>query len=254
MSGEANDYGQVLDPAGYDDSRYRKNPIVLFQHGLSDMFSTTPAKLQLDFVLGRNISIRAEGGYLKAETEFRSDDGSGFAADVYNLYKLGFLNGWSKWFFPISEPRYDSATGNVYYDKWGIYEYSSVFVPVDGDATTQEANYLNALDEIKSVPMRSYFIHSLFNNRITNDNETSGLLKELGGIRNEIKLMSGRDNESESRKIADESINKYHKLIMPKLESFAQSIKELNDLRFNLEALVSGAVERSLRSITGKVD
>ena len=136
--GEPNDYRQVLTPAGYDDTRFRKNPIVLFQHGLNDFFSTTPARTQLDFVLGRNTKISMEGNYLKAETEFRTDENAAFASDVYNLYKLGFLNGWSKWFFPVSEPRTggNGSDGYTYYDKWGIYEYSAVFVPVDGDATT----------------------------------------------------------------------------------------------------------------------
>jgi len=254
MSGEPNDYQQVLDPAGYDDTRYRKNPIVLFQHGLTDMFGTTPARLQLDFVLGRNTSIRAEGNYLKAETEFRNDDSSGFASDVFNLYKLGFLNGWSKWFYPISEPQYDSSTGNVKYDKWGIYEYSSVFVPVDSDATTREANYLNALESVKSNSMKSYFIHSLLGAKAAGESESSGIIKELENIKNDMKAIDGTDRKEDMRRITNESIDKYHKIILPRLEGFAESIKELNDLKYNLEALVAGAVAKSLRAITGKIE
>ncbi len=250
--GEPNDYGQVLNPNGYDDSRYRKNPIVLFQHGLSDLFVTTPARIQLDFILGKNSLISADGNYLKAETEFRSDSKSDFAGDVYNLYSLGFLNGWSKWFYPISEPR--AENGLVYYDKWGIYEYSAVFIPVDGDATTKEANYLNALESVKSEFMKKYFMHSLMNNRIAGDNEQSNFINELQSIKNEIKLLEGKDYENEFKKISGESIEKYHKMIMPKLEHFAGSIKQLNDLRDNLEALVEKAVLKSVKSIMGKVD
>lgn len=250
--GEPNDYGQVLNPAGYDDQRYRKNPIVLFQHGLCDMFNTTPARVQLDFVLGKNTAISVDGNYLKAETEFRDDDKSDFARDVYNLYRLGFLNGWSKWFYPISEPR--AENGYVYYDKWGIYEYSAVFVPVDGDSTTQETNFLNALESVKSESMKKYFMHSLITGRAGAENDSLNLLSELQNIKSEIRSLDSAEHENEFKALAGESIEKYHKLIMPKLEHFADSIKQLNDLGNNLVALVEKAVKRSVDSIMGKIE
>lgn len=258
--GEPNDYSQVLNPAGYDDSRYRKNPIVLFQHGLNDMFSSTPAKLQLDFVLGKNTSITTEGNFLKAETEFRNDDNSGFASDVFNLYRLGFLNGWSKWFYPINEPRYDSANGNTYYDKWGIYEYSAVFVPVDGEAVTGEVNYLNALESVKSDSMKKYFLHAILGSGIAAESGAQKYLEEINSLRREINIIKDTNSSSNTNEINElknytqSSIEKYHKLIMPRLEHFAGSIKQLNDLRCNLGAIIESAVKQSLRNITGKID
>jgi hypothetical protein len=79
-------------------------------------------------------------------------------------------------------------------------------------------------------------------------------INELQGIKNEIKLLEGKDYENEFKKISGENIEKYHKMIMPKLEHFAGSIKQLNDLRDNLEALVEKAVLKSVKSIMGKVD
>lgn len=253
--GEANDYGQVLDPAGYDDSRYRKNPIVLFQHGLNDMFSSTPAKLQLDFVIGRNTYIKTDNNMLIAETEFRTDDNSNFADDVFNLYRLGFLNGWSKWFYPISEPRYGSEQGDnkVYYDKWGIYEYSAVFIPVDAEAVTAEVNYLNALDSVRSSEMKTYFMHSLLNSKTASDNDTASFINELHAVKAELQKASSRNFEEEINNLTNERIEKYHRLIFPKLEDFAKGLKELSDLRCNLEALVESAVKNSLNNLSGKV-
>ncbi len=250
--GEPNDYGQVLKPEGYDDSRYRKNPIVLFQHGLSDLFITTPARIQLDFVLGKNTKIQVDGNYLRAETEFRDDDKSDFAHDVYNLYRLGFLNGWSKWFYPVSEPR--AENGYVYYDKWGIYEYSAVFVPVDGDSTTQETNFLNALESVKSDTMKKYFMHSIMNRKTAGEDDSLNLMGELQNIKNELRSLGTAGYENEFRAIAEETIEQYHKMIMPKLEHFAGSIKQVNDLGTNLEALVEKAVKRSVDSIAGRIE
>jgi hypothetical protein len=250
--GEPNDYGQVLNPNGYDDSRYRKNPIVLFQHGLNDLFVTTPARVQLDFILGKNSFISVEGNYLKAETEFRSDDKSDFASDVFNLYKLGFLKGWSKWFYPISEPR--AENGLMYYDKWGIYEYSSVFIPVDEDATTRETSLLNAFESVRSEPMKKYFMHSLVSQKTGDDDDAVKFINEIKNIKDEINKLKDNDSKNELGKIADESIEKYHKIIMPRLEHFAGSIKQLNDFRCNLEALVENAVKNSLKTALGKID
>lgn len=249
--GEPNDYGQVLNPGGYDDSRYRKNPIVLFQHGLNDLFATTPARLQLDFVIGKNSFVKSDGNYLKAETEFRSDDKADFASDIYNLYKLGFLKGWSKWFYPISEPR--AENGLIYYDKWGIYEYSSVFIPVDADATTNESTLLNAFESVKSDSMKKYIMHSLTNNHLAGDEDSVKFLNEIRSLKNEIESLKQNVNSAEMNKIATESIEKYHKLIMPKLEDFSGSIKQLNDLRCNLEALVNSAVNESLNKAIGRI-
>src|SRR5258706_14579428 len=93
----------------------------------------------------------------------------------------------------------------------------------------------------------------LTNNRIAGDEDSARFINEIRALKNEIDSLKMNINSSEMNRIVSENIEKYHKLIMPKLEDFQGSIKQLNDLRCNLEALVNGAIKESLNKALGKI-
>jgi len=233
-SNEKNAYDQILPVTGYVDEKYRKNPIVLLNHGFSDTFTTTPAKDQIDFILGNNQALAVNGDYLEAETIFR--DG-GVADEVFELLKAGFLHAWSKWFFPLSEPRYDSTADAIVYDKWGIREYSQVPIGVDSEAVGNEAHYLHALSLVKSPHLKSLIEHGAMKHAVAIDPETIKLQNSLTqlqadftNIQTELNALKNTDHTKDMHSAIQLYLTNFQNILTPKLEAFANSINKLHSL------------------------
>jgi hypothetical protein len=71
--------GDVVVQKGLDWSRFRKNPVVLFQH---DPFMP----------IGKSLWQTVDGGRVVAKTMFAA---SGLGEEIFDLYKQGILKGWS---------------------------------------------------------------------------------------------------------------------------------------------------------------
>jgi len=113
---------EIMTPKGADLKHYKKNPIVLWGHDYS----------QPENIVGKNIE----------------------AAQVYRLYKGGWIRAWSVGFIPLKGHKPEKKEleklglmglfgdppkpGEVFYihDKWSLLEYSTVAVPSNPEALT----------------------------------------------------------------------------------------------------------------------
>jgi len=127
-------YKTVICPEGGDFTAYRKNPIVLYEHGRTEAVP----------VIGRNLWIKAQRRKLIAKTQFLPEGTSPLADTVFSLYAEGFLNGWSIQFRPIADgrptpdevrARPELADCERLYRSWELLEYSAVCVPGNPEAT-----------------------------------------------------------------------------------------------------------------------
>lgn len=107
----------IMLPKGLDETNYRKNPVVLFNHNK-------------DLVIGRNLWLKKESDGVLAKTQFANTP---FADDIYILNKEGCLNAWSIGFMPRKWD-FDQEKGITTYTDWELLEYSSVSVPMNQDA------------------------------------------------------------------------------------------------------------------------
>jgi hypothetical protein len=132
-------YRTVVDPAGAMLENYRKNPVVLLNHGSGESMGDGCTSLPI----GRNLWIKAQKGKLIAKTQFLPEGVDEYADKVFRMYELGYLNAWSVRFNPMEaspptpaeiKKRPDLATCLVMYRKWDLVEYSCVTVPGNPDA------------------------------------------------------------------------------------------------------------------------
>src|ERR1700761_4333928 len=77
-------HNTVIEPKGIALESYRKNPVVLWEHGRD------PARGMLP--VGRNQWIKSDGDKLIAKTVFRDDP---YANELFRAYQDGDLSGWS---------------------------------------------------------------------------------------------------------------------------------------------------------------
>jgi len=115
---------EVLVAGGVDLDGYRRNPVVLWNHD-----ANLPP-------IGRALSLEVEPGVgLWAETEFAPTP---FAQELFELYRGGFLNGFSVGFRPLETDRRPDAhrPGRkvVTISRWELVEQSAVAVPANPDA------------------------------------------------------------------------------------------------------------------------
>ena len=129
-------YMTVVDPSGAQLENYRKNPVVLFNHGDGD--GSTP--------IGKNLWIKANKNRLIAKTQFVPAGMDPLADRVFELYAQGFLSAWSVSFAPIDAglPTPDElrakpalADCRCIYRKWDLLEYSCVTIPGNPEAVRQ---------------------------------------------------------------------------------------------------------------------
>ena len=77
-------YKTIIQARGIDFANYRKNPVVLWEHGKDPQRGTMP--------IGRNLWIKSDGSSLIAKTQFRTDD---YSQQLWEAYRDGDLRGWS---------------------------------------------------------------------------------------------------------------------------------------------------------------
>lgn len=118
-------YGDVVNPKGFNENNFRKNPIVLFGHDGHRI------------PIAKNLWLKSEEKGVLALTQF---DNSPIGKDMYRLNKEGFLNAWSIGFIPNKQYQKEEKDndGKIvdkynYIDEWELLEYSSVPIPANPD-------------------------------------------------------------------------------------------------------------------------
>lgn len=119
--------GAILD-------EYRRNPIVLFEHGEDISRGGLP--------IGRNDWITVDDTTIRAKTIFRDDT---FSRELFDCYKEGWLRGWS---VRMVNPEYSAPTPaevnqrpelkdcRLVFRRWALGEYSAVVLPGNADTLT----------------------------------------------------------------------------------------------------------------------
>jgi hypothetical protein len=130
------DYETVVDPAGADLTAFRKNPMVLWAHGLEDVRGTLP--------VGRCAWVKYSkpDKALISKTIFETDP---FSDALFRWYQAGVLRGFSV--FGKGDPekcsppspaeiraRPDLARCLFVYRSWTLKEYSAVSLPGNAEA------------------------------------------------------------------------------------------------------------------------
>lgn len=127
-------YRTIIKPDGADLEGYRRNPVVLWEHGKDPQRGTMP--------IGRNQWIKSDSKQIIAKTVFRNDD---YSQMLFEAYQDGGLRGWSVNILPSesSPPTQDEMrsapqleTCQMVYRKWELAEYSGVSVPGNADTLT----------------------------------------------------------------------------------------------------------------------
>ena len=88
-TGAVDRFRTVIDPAGIDLEAYRKNPVVLWEHGKDPTRGRLP--------VGRNLWIKRQGDRLIARTQFGRDE---YSDALFSMYRDGLLRGWSIFAIP----------------------------------------------------------------------------------------------------------------------------------------------------------
>src|SRR5690606_13142241 len=115
--GEKRD-GLELDQSLFRFDNFRRNPVMLWQHGRDPMRGNVP--------IGRWENVRmSDDGVMRAEAVF--DDSDEFARMIEQKYRRGFLNAASIGWMPVFDER-----GRV--TAFDLLEASAVAVPADPDA------------------------------------------------------------------------------------------------------------------------
>lgn len=127
-------WGDIVVPTGMDNSRFRKNPVVQWNH---DYWSPPVA---------RSLREEASDAGVSATAMFARDV-SEFAAQIFNLYVGKFLNAVSIGFWPLKmekryEEREDGGSSFIGYEflEWRLLEYSPVPIPANENALVMAAN------------------------------------------------------------------------------------------------------------------
>lgn len=252
-SDQVNDYRQLLYPNKYEDKMFRLNPIVLFEHGGAGFFGASSVAESLKYKIGKNNKVFTEKdgdiNYLGGETEFRNDLDE--AQDIYNLYKNGFMNAWSKFIKPIGKPKWDDEQNMILYDTWTMREYSAVDLPVDGFAVGSET-YENAMSMVKSSMLKHRLTNNAVSGQVINDFHQSPVMAELEELRNKVNSVSPGISKEDVHAIINELLNNYTNTLVPKIkELMTKNSNKLSDLTRDVQTTARNAAAKVIAEFMG---
>lgn len=129
-AGDVDRHRTIISSSGVRFENYRKNPVVLFEHGRSLSRGSLP--------IGRNVWIKSDGkgtGRILAKTRFAEDD---FSDLLFSFYQDGTMRGWSISILPeeTSPPSREELRSRpelkdceIIFRASDLLEYSAVSVP-----------------------------------------------------------------------------------------------------------------------------
>ena len=115
-------YGDIIIQDGWDFSDFEKNPVIFADHRYS-----------VEKIVGKAVDWRVENQKLYMTIKFNTDFQLG--ADVFSMFKNGFLNAFSVGFVPI-EAGYEQKEGKDIFviRKAKLLEVSAVGIPANPNA------------------------------------------------------------------------------------------------------------------------
>ena len=189
--------GDIVLPNSLDDTNYRKNPIVLFNHNT-------------DKPIGKSLWRKSDEEGILSKTQFGTTPR---ADDIYQLNKESILNGWSIGFIP-RKWEYDQEKKITTFTLIELLEYSSVSIPMNQDAVTEGLKMVKS-QYVKDV-LTQQKQEAEFKLKIESFEKEIGEMKKLLDERSEIlgKEILDSLEKVEKRIIEiDNEINKLNKKI-----------------------------------------
>jgi len=190
----ADEFGEVLEPQGMDDSRFKA---VLWSHslGLSLLDDRIPPPSEL--VIGKSLWRKADENGVIAKTEFAETP---LGNDVMRFNAEGYINSWSVGWKPKGAKKFDAKSGITIYPKWYLYEYSSVIIPANPDAINLMLKDAKS-SGMKNILGREKEISVIKNDLINYAGSVDNLVKELGTAKNDINEIKKELDELKSKMI-----------------------------------------------------
>lgn len=180
-NGNEDSYGTTFNPDGINIKRFSKNPVLIYNHRAHD------DALPIGHV--ENIR-RGEGTEVLADVYFESVTKNSRGKDIYNLFKVKALNGFSIRFNPL---KFGDEKNNEYtFEEWELVEVSVVVLPSNETAIVKrnlakdsreeqeiQANQEAPEDEVKPEEIRNIITQTFSKLRkIDNDKEEAQEIKE----------------------------------------------------------------------------
>jgi HK97 family phage prohead protease len=146
--------GDRIDPAGWELSDFRKNPVVLWCHD------------QLTPPIGQASNVRVQGTRLLGDVKFAPPELSSFADEIYRLLRAGYINACSVGFLPLefSFTSDRDRPGGIDFHRQALLELSICGIPanphalVDGramkSAAVDSAARIATLARLRDPPAR----------------------------------------------------------------------------------------------------
>lgn len=131
-------YRTCILPAGGKLENYRKNPVLLWEHGLDPARGSLP--------IGRSLWVKFDKGKdrILAKDQFHGDE---FSDNVFRLYQAEMLRSFSVHFRPLDDcspptsnevrSRPELAECRMMYRSWELLEHSAVGVPGNAECLAQ---------------------------------------------------------------------------------------------------------------------
>lgn len=142
-------WGDIVVPQGMDNERFRKNPVVQWNH---DYYSA-PIARSLSETVETDVGVRAVAQFAREEMQF--------ADMVFRLYMGGFLNAVSIGFMPkkMTKREEEKEDGTHRFlgfqiDEWMLLEYSPVPIPANENALVMAASGIFRVAEDLGIPSK----------------------------------------------------------------------------------------------------
>lgn len=146
-TGSVDSYGTVLNPDGWDLTRFASNGVIGYQH---DIYGSSDP----DNVIGRG-EARVEDGKLLVKAYFEPADLNPKADKVYRKLQFGSLSAVSVGFASLGghwgERKKDEDPDVYYFEGQSLHEVSVVNIPSNPDATKRSIEEERALHEQERI-------------------------------------------------------------------------------------------------------
>ncbi|KXK56257.1 MAG: hypothetical protein UZ05_CHB002000270 [Chlorobi bacterium OLB5] len=226
---------------------YKKNPLVLFNHGPRDFLGIKGPDTVLNYVIGNSPWQNVEGTDLVCKAIFNKRP---FSQDVWNSVVEGDLPAWSAGMNPI-EPYDDTmirneTDGTIDFLQSELVEISKVLIPADPDAVN------NMLGRAKTTEFKNFLVNEFSMNMLKSELES--LKTELTNLKNAISKEGEYISKAEAESIVISVCKKYDKIYAAKFTEIVGQLKNLQELKVNnLKTSINEMVTGAISTIKGKV-
>jgi HK97 family phage prohead protease len=224
---------EVLDPAGVDLTKFKKNPVVLFAHD----YSSPP--------IGKALWIKKDGEGILSKVQFAN---TAFAEEIFGLYQGGFMKAFSVGFIPKDYTDGDGQKSpRRTYNKWELLEYSAVPVPANPEALmlavskgviSESTQKMFGVKKEEELPVPDPVIEPTSPETTVTDLASPELLAE-------IKILSDKNIALEN-----EVLNLRYKLL--EKEKKPLTLSEITDEQ--IQNIIKDQLVGVIRKTTGKVN